>query len=179
MTDEALSRPSPNPSPLITSTLLLLLQLFHDLSAQDLPPLFEDNLSSIFALLLRYLNPKASPDGIFIKNPALAKIMDGSEDEVVPQDGQKIRAEICSIGELYAQRYLDAAESMVPGLVKSVWEMLGGCGRGEKEDIVSVSSIAAMQAQMMTDEQIYTACLKGNLVPVHCSQDAFTKKQFC
>ena len=131
-----LSQPSPPPTS--TSTLLLLLQLFHDLSAQDLPPLFEDNLQSIFSLLLKYLNPKAQPDGIFVKNPALARLMDGSDDDGAPQDGQKIRAEICSIGELYAQRYLDAAESMIPGFVKSVWEMLGGCGRGEKEDIVSL-----------------------------------------
>jgi exportin-2 (importin alpha re-exporter) len=116
-----------------------LLQLFHDLSAQDLPPLFEDNLQSIFALLLKYLNPRASPDGIFLKNPALAQIMDGVDDETSPQDGQKIRAEICSIGELYAQRYLDAAAGSIPGFVENVWEMLGRCGQGEKEDIVSVS----------------------------------------
>lgn len=63
--------------------------------------------------------------------------MDGSDDESGPQDGQKIRAEICSIGELYAQRYLDAAEKSIPDFVKNVWEMLGGCGKGEKEDIVS------------------------------------------
>jgi exportin-2 (importin alpha re-exporter) len=116
------------------------LQLFHDLSAQDLPPLFEDNLQSIFALLLKYLNPRASPDGMYLKNPALAQVMDGADDETSPQDGQKIRAEICSIGELYAQRYLDAAGSLIPGFVESVWEMLGRCGQGEKEDIVSLLS---------------------------------------
>lgn len=127
----------PAPLPAVTSTLLLLLQLFHDLSAQDLPPLFEDNLQSIFVLLLKYLNPRASPDGLFLKNPALEQMMDGAEDETSPQDGQKIRAEICSIGELYAQRYLDAAAGLIPGFVENVWEMLGRCGQGEKEDVVS------------------------------------------
>jgi exportin-2 (importin alpha re-exporter) len=119
--------------------------LFHDLSAQDLPPLFEDNLKSIFALLLKYLNPRASPDGIFTRNPALALLMDGSDDETTPQDGQRIRAEICSIGELYAQRYLDAAEGSIPDFVKNVWEMLGGCGKSEKEDIVSHRDVLSLE----------------------------------
>jgi exportin-2 (importin alpha re-exporter) len=149
-TDEMLSQPSPPAA--TTTTLLLLTQLFHDLSAQDLPPLFEDNLQSIFALLLKYLNPRASPDGIFIKSPALALLMDGPDDETTPQDGQKIRAEICSIGELYAQRYLDAAESIVPGFVKNVWEMLGGCGKEEKEDIVSEASIKRILMKRLTTD---------------------------
>lgn len=140
VTDEALSQPSPIPS--TTSTLLLLLQIFHDLSAQDLPPLFEDNLQSVFGIMLKYLNPKAQPNGIYVRNPALANIMEGDPDEATPQDGQKIRAEICSIGELYAQRYLDVTEPFVPELVKSVWEMLGGCGQGEKEDVMVSRAIA-------------------------------------
>lgn len=133
--------------------MLLLLQLFHDLSAQDLPPLFEDNLGSIFALLLKYLNPRKSPGGIFITNPALALLMDGPKDEDTPHDGQKIRAEICSIGELYAQRYLDAAEGSIPGFIENVWEMLGQCGQGEKEDLLVSRAISFLSTVVKMPSQ--------------------------
>jgi len=40
------STSSPNASlPLLAQSLLLLVQLFHDLSSQDLPPFFEENMS--------------------------------------------------------------------------------------------------------------------------------------
>lgn len=87
--------------------------------------------------MLKYLNPRSSPNGIYVRNPHLVTIMEGDQEDSTPQDGQKIRAEICSIGELYAQRYLDVTEPFVGELVKAVWEMLGGCGKSEKEDLVS------------------------------------------
>lgn len=135
-----LSQPSPPPQ--VTSTMLLVLQIYHDLSAQDLPPLFEDNLASIFALLLKYLNPRAQAEGLYVRNPNLAKILDGDQDDASPADGQKIRAEICSISQLYAQRYLDVTEAFVPDLVKAVWEMLGTCSKSEKEDLLVARAIS-------------------------------------
>ena len=38
--------PSGSTIPLLAQSLLLLIQLFHDLSSQDLPPFFEENMGS-------------------------------------------------------------------------------------------------------------------------------------
>lgn len=41
---------------LLAQALLLLIQLFHDLSSQDLPPFIEDNMSTYMGWLLKYLS---------------------------------------------------------------------------------------------------------------------------
>lgn len=47
----------PNSSvPLLAQALLSLIQLFHDLSSQDLPPFIEDNMSAYMGWLLKYLS---------------------------------------------------------------------------------------------------------------------------
>lgn len=108
---------------------MLVLQIYHDLSAQDLPPDFEENISSILPLLLRYLHPNAVPTGLYATNAALAAPLEGDPEDASPAAGQKARAEICAIAELYAQRYLDVFETFVPEYVKAVWEMLGSTRR--------------------------------------------------
>jgi hypothetical protein len=76
---------------------------------------------------------------VYSLNPALAAL-EGDADDTSPASPQRARAEICSIAELYSQRYLDAFGDFVPAFVKGVWEMLGNeavCGKGEKYDLVS------------------------------------------
>lgn len=154
-TDEALGSAPALSAVTVSSTMLLLLQVYHDLSAQDLPPLFEDNLASISALFLRYLNPRsAASNGIYVQNPAIVEALEGDGDETSPQNGQLIRAEICSIAELYAQRYLDAFGASVPDFVRAVWEMLGQAGKAEKEDLVSIAGCRDRGPSLRSDVNV-------------------------
>lgn len=153
-TDEALATAQTQSATTISSTMLLSLQIYHDLSAQDLPPLFEDNLASISSLFLRYLNPRSAAfNGIYLQNANIAGPLEGDEDEASPQNGQLIRAEICSIAELYAQRYLDAFGASVPDFVRAVWEMLGQAGKAEKEDLLVSQAITFLSTIVKVPSQ--------------------------
>ncbi|KAE8242327.1 hypothetical protein A4X06_0g7012, partial [Tilletia controversa] len=58
-TDASLSDPNIPAGPIVTqlaNAMRLNLIVFHDLSAQDLPPAFEDNMPSLSALFIKYLS---------------------------------------------------------------------------------------------------------------------------
>ena len=77
------STPSMTMQPLALC-LMLLLQLFYDLSAQDLPPQFEDAipmLSPMFTSLLSFSRPE----------------LIGDEEDVPPSPLVKIRRRVCKI----------------------------------------------------------------------------------
>ena len=81
------STPSMTMQPLALC-LMLLLQLFYDLSAQDLPPQFEDAipmLSPMFTSLLSFSRPE----------------LIGDEEDVAPSPLVKIRSSVCEICLLY------------------------------------------------------------------------------
>lgn len=126
-TNQALLNPATPPTHLKALLQVLHLQvvLFYDLSCQDLPPLFEDNIAPISQLLLHWLS--YTPDRITF-----------DADDESPDELTRTRAAICEAAELYAQRYLDAWESQVAGFVQAVWEMLGKLeGKaGPKHDVL-------------------------------------------
>ncbi|KAJ9118399.1 hypothetical protein QFC24_006228 [Naganishia onofrii] len=120
----------------LAQTLLLLLELFHDFTCQDLPQFFEDNLNMFmgdvnkagagsatgeeFGLIGRYLR---------WERPELL----GDEDDDVPGPIQKVRATICEIAQLFALKYSDDFPQL--GLfVSGVWQMLGTVGMGTRDD---------------------------------------------
>ncbi|CAO1617205.1 unnamed protein product [Jaminaea pallidilutea] len=108
------STPAAQMPPLLTILHTQVL-LFYDLSCQDLPPLFEDNIAPISQLLLHWLS--FSPDS--------SRLPSASDDDDKPDDLTNVRAAVCEAAELYAQRYLDVWEPQVGGFVQAVWEMLG------------------------------------------------------
>ena len=57
------------------------------------------------------------------------------DDDEAPGPLQKIRASICEIVELYAQKYLDAFPQL-GSFVNGVWNMLTTVGPGTREDVV-------------------------------------------
>lgn len=61
---------------------------------------------------------------------------EGKDDDEAPGPLQKIRASICEIAELYAQKYLDAFPQL-GSFVNGVWNMLTTVGPGTREDVVS------------------------------------------
>ncbi|CAD6568832.1 MAG: importin-alpha export receptor [Tremellales sp. Tagirdzhanova-0007] len=133
--DRLLSAPSTsttNASPaLLAQSLLLLVQLFHDLSSQDLPPFFEENLNTFMG------DPSVGNGGDGWLRKYLSWESDelmGDVDDEAPGPLQKIRASICEITELYSQKYLDAFPQL-GSFVNGVWNMLTTVGPGTREDV--------------------------------------------
>ncbi|WFD35077.1 importin-alpha export receptor [Malassezia cuniculi] len=130
--------PAQNMVPL-ANCLVLLLQLFYDLSAQDLPPQFEDaipNLSPLFTSLLSFSRAEIA----------------GEEDDVAPAPLDKIRSSVCEIFELYAKRYLDVLPQL-PEFVQAVWNMLSTYGASEKYDVIVSKAIGFLAAVVRMGSQ--------------------------
>ncbi|RXK37557.1 importin-alpha export receptor [Tremella mesenterica] len=122
------SLPANSSLPLLAQSLLLLVQLFHDLSSQDLPPFFEDHLGEFMGdeahegWLLKYLS---------WERPELK----GDDEDEAPGPLQKIRAATCEIAELFAQKYLEVFPQL-GSFVSAVWNMLTTIGPGTREDVL-------------------------------------------
>ena len=104
------------------TTLNLIMKIFYDLSLQDLPPAFEDNLAGITVLLHKYLT---------YENPML----DTNEDGEVGQL-ELVKSGILEVLSLYVQKYEDAFGIHVEPFVKSTWNLLTGVGPETKYDIL-------------------------------------------
>ncbi|KAK4688334.1 exportin-2 (importin alpha re-exporter), partial [Tremellales sp. Uapishka_1] len=134
--DKLLSTPASQPLPpncslpLLAQALLLLLQIFQDLSCQDLPPFFEDHMSDYMG------DDSKGQEGWLRKYLSWERTeLKGDDDDEAPGPLQKIRATICEISELYAQRYLDAFPQLGT-FVSGVWNMLTTVGPGTREDVL-------------------------------------------
>jgi len=104
------------------STLNLAIKLFYDLSCQDLPPVFEDHLQAVAALLHKYLvydNPFLHTD-------------DDSESGVL----EYVKAGIFEALILYVQKYEDAFGPLLPQFIGSSWNLLTTVGTETKYDIL-------------------------------------------
>ncbi len=106
-----------NPDPDMAKTLALLLGLFYDLTAQDLPPPIEDAHDTFF-------NPNS---GIFVtflnwNPPSLTKLDDDEGDRSIPNE---IKTRIMEILELYVNRFpeLVTAEGSLDPFVRAVWSL--------------------------------------------------------
>ncbi|WFD31993.1 importin-alpha export receptor [Malassezia sp. CBS 17886] len=111
----------------LASCLVLVLQLFYDLSAQDLPPQFEDAL------------PALSPLFTSLLSFSRAELV-GDEEDAAPSPLDKIRSSVCEVFELYAKRYLDVLPEL-PMYVQAVWDMLATYGPSEKYDVIVCKAI--------------------------------------
>lgn len=122
----------PNASlPLLAQALLLLIQIFNDLTFQDLPPFVEDHMASFFGegdqagWLLKYLS---------WERPELV----GDDDDDTPGPLQKIRSSICEIAQLFAQKYSDVFPQL-GSFVNGAWQMLTTVGPATRNDVVSAT----------------------------------------
>lgn len=118
------------------NVLNISLKLLYDLSSQDLPPAFEDNMQGVCALLDRYLT---------YDNPALH-----TDDDTEAGPLEYAKAGIFEVLTLYVQKYEDAVDSYIGQFVNSSWNLLTTLGPETKYDILSsraltfLTSIAAV-----------------------------------
>lgn len=131
-TDSLLSSPTLTPTQhtLLLKTLLLLLQLYHDLNSQDLPEFFEDRLIQFMSLLLKYLD--------YTPSTTLVPVEENEDEEEEAGDLERVKAEICEIATLYSLRYLDAMGEggFLQPFVERTWGLLTRLGSAVKYDIV-------------------------------------------
>jgi exportin-2 (importin alpha re-exporter) len=102
--------------------LELAIQIFYDLSSQDLPPIFEDNLQAIATLLHKYL---------VYENPLLHNAEDDS-----PGPLENVKSEIFEALILYVQKYEDAFGPFLSQFVESSWTLLTTLGLETKYDLL-------------------------------------------
>lgn len=99
-----------------------MMKLVYDLSVQDLPPIFEDNMRSLTALLHKYViydNPLLHTDG---------------DSEAGPLE--LLKSGIFEVLVLYAQKYEDAFGPFVEQFIGSSWNLLTTTGLDTKNDIL-------------------------------------------
>ncbi|KAL9121336.1 MAG: hypothetical protein Q9187_002102 [Circinaria calcarea] len=104
------------------STLNLVMKLFYDLSCQDLPPDFEENLPFITAILQKYLT---------YDNPLLHA---DSDEEAGPLEF--VKSGILEVLNLYVQKYEDAFGPYIEVFIGSSWNLLTTIGPETKYDIL-------------------------------------------
>ena len=98
------------------------MKLLYDLSVQDLPPVFEDNMSVLVPLLhkyLRYDNPLLQTD---------------RGDDAGPLE--LVKSGIFEVLGLYVQKYEDAFGDYIEKFVASSWSLLTTIGLETKYDIL-------------------------------------------
>jgi exportin-2 (importin alpha re-exporter) len=129
--------------------LNLMIKLFYDLSCHDLPPMFEDNISGIAQMLLKYLT---------YDNQLLY-----TDDDTEAGLLEYVRAGIFEVLTLYVQKYLDAFGSHVGQFIQSSWSFLTTIGQETKYDLLvsralhfltSVASMPEHAASFQADETL-------------------------
>jgi len=116
----------------------LLVKLFYDLSSQDLPPIFEDNLSDVTSLLHGYLT---------YENPLLT-----TDDDSESGPLEFVKAGVCEVITLYLQKYDDAFGSLCAPFITSVWNLLTTIGPETKYDILVSKALHFLTAVASLDK---------------------------
>lgn len=99
-----------------------MVKLFYDLSSHDLPPMFEDNISGITTIFLKYLT---------YDNQLLH-----TDDETEAGPLEYVRAGIFEALTLYVQKYMDVFQPHVGQFIGSSWNFLTTIGQETKYDIL-------------------------------------------
>lgn len=160
-TDAIITKSQNNPAALqeAFTTLSLIMKLFYDLSCQDLPPVFEENLQAISGLLHKYL---------VYDNSAL-HTNDDSESGVL----EYVKAGIFEALILYVQKYEDAFGPLLAQFVDSSWNFLMTVGLETKYDILVsralqfLTSVAHIpqHAQAFNNPQILGQVIEKVILP--------------
>ncbi|KAI0296781.1 armadillo-type protein [Multifurca ochricompacta] len=108
-----------SPDPLLAQTMAVLIELFYDLTCQDLAPAFEDGHEIFFGAQTGYFMQLMAWDP-----PELHT----DPDEPTPSIPSKIRTGILEIAELYVKLYPEmlGRSQSVAAFVGAVWKLVGG-----------------------------------------------------
>lgn len=124
------------------STMNLMTKLLYDLSVQDLPPIFEDNMQSVTSLLHKYL---------VYDNPLLHS---NSDNEAGLQEF--VKSGIFEVLVLYAEKYEDAFGPFVEQFVGSSWNLLTTIGLDTKYDILVSKALQFLTSVTRMSQHAHT-----------------------
>lgn len=116
----------------------LIVKLFYDLSAQDLPPVFEDNLGAVTTLLHKYLTFESD-------------LID-TDDDAEAGPLEHIKTGIFEVLELWIQKYEDAFGEHVGQFIGSSWNLLTTVGPQTKYDILVSKALQFLTAVASSTE---------------------------
>ena len=128
-TDKSIEQSRNNRSLLLEfyNTLNLEMKLFFDLSCQDLPPIFEENLSGVATLWQKYLTFDEK------------SLRTDSIEEAGPLEF--VKSGILEVLGLFVQKYEDAFADHVDAFVQSSWNLLTAIGAETKYDILASKAL--------------------------------------
>lgn len=123
-TDRVIEQSQKNPEVLKKhfATLDLIIRLFYDLSSQDLPPVFEENLTALSGLIHKYLT---------YDNAALQ-----TDDDTEAGPLEHVKAGIFRALVLYTQKYEDAFGRYLTQFIGTSWNLLTTIGAETKYDVL-------------------------------------------
>ena len=136
----------------VFSTLNLIIKLFYDLSVQDLPPIFEDNLPAMAALFHKYLT----------YDNALLHTQDDTESGPL----EHVKAGIFEVLVLYIQKYEDAFGQHVEQFIGSSWNLLTTVGPETKYDILVSKALQFLTAVTRIQQHAQTFNSEGTMSQV-------------
>jgi exportin-2 (importin alpha re-exporter) len=116
----------------------LLVKIFYDLSCQDLPPIFEENLDDVTSLLHKYLT---------YENPLL-----DTDDDSESGPLEYVKAGICEAMTLYIQKFEDAFGELCLKFITSTWTLLTTMGPQTKFDILVSKALHFLTAVASLDK---------------------------
>lgn len=130
------------------TTLNLMIKLFYDLSCQDLPPIFEENLPAITTVLHKYLT---------YDNPLLS-----TDDEGDAGPLELVKSGICEVLILYVQKFEDELGAHLGAFVTSSWNLLTTIGPETKYDILVSKALQFLTA--VTHVQVHARSFNDEAV---------------
>ncbi|KAH8981961.1 CAS/CSE protein [Lactarius hatsudake] len=107
------------PDPLLAQTMAVLIDLYYDLTCQDLAPEFEDRHETFFAEGTGYFMQLMAWDPPQLQTDS---------DEATPSLPSRVRTGVIEIAELYVKLYPEmlGRSRSVAVFVKAVWELVAG-----------------------------------------------------
>lgn len=114
------------------------MKVFFDLSCQDLPPIFEENLADIAALLLKYLA---------YENPLLV-----TDDDTESGPLEYVKTAICEVSTLYMTKFEEDFGPLSGQFLTSSWNLLTTIGPETKYDILVSKALHFLTAVAAIDK---------------------------
>ncbi|RDW70293.1 Cse1-domain-containing protein [Coleophoma crateriformis] len=133
-------------------TMILLVQIFHDMSSHDVPPIFEENLADISSLLHKYLT---------YDNPLLV-----TDDESESGPLEFVKAGICEAITLYMQKYEEDFRDLCQPFITSSWTLLTTIGPETKYDILVSKALQFLTAVASVERHAQNFNNEGTLEQV-------------
>ncbi|GBE78774.1 Importin-alpha re-exporter [Sparassis crispa] len=159
--------PPPSSLALIAQAQVILVDIFYDLTCQDLPPDIEDSHAQFFA-----------PDtGLFLQllawNPPE---LQGDPEDTTPSLPSQIKTGLLEISELYVKLYPETLQSTasVEAIVRGIWALVGDGRRTSVVDdglvsqslrFISTAIRSGHYAQLFGSKETISSLVQGIVVP--------------